>query len=51
MSHETEKVKEDLKKLCVAMIEMLDKLKEESLLSEEEYKEHTHFKKKFLQDK
>lgn len=51
MCHETEKVKEDLRKLCVIMIDMLNKLKEESLLSEEDYKKHTDLKKKFLRDK
>ncbi len=48
MDNNINKYENDIKKLCVHMICLLDKLKEMGLIDDEEYKKHVFEKKKFL---
>lgn len=43
-------VEDDLKLLCIQMIELLTKMKDSGILSEDEYQEHIRLKKMFIDD-
>ncbi|WP_156943730.1 hypothetical protein [Alkaliphilus transvaalensis] len=51
MEKRSEQIEVELKVLCIKMIDMLDKMREQGITSEEEYQRHVELKKKFLQDK
>jgi len=50
MEKRSEQIEVELKVLCIKMIDMLNKLKENGITSEDDYKKHVELKKKFLQD-
>ena len=40
---------EQLKEMCITMIKLLDKLRNEGKISDEEYNEHIRVKKQFIE--
>ncbi len=50
MSMKVFQIEEELKLLCIQMIEVLTKMKDHGILSEDQYQEHTRLKKMFLKD-
>lgn len=48
MDGDMEKCEDNLKDLCNNMIYLLNELKDEGLIQEEEYERHIYLKKKFL---
>ncbi len=49
MEKRSDQIEVELKVLCIKMIELLTKLKEKGITSEEEFEKHVALKKKFLQ--
>ncbi len=50
MSIKIFKIEDDLKLLCIQMIELLTKAKDSGLLSEAEYQDHIRLKQRFIED-
>ncbi|SHI84034.1 hypothetical protein SAMN02745975_00725 [Geosporobacter subterraneus DSM 17957] len=50
MSINTLSIENDLRLLCIQMIDLLTKMKENGIISEDEYQEHIRLKRMFIQD-
>jgi hypothetical protein len=48
MDENIEGIERKLRDLCIDVIDILNKLKEEGVIEEAEYQKHTHKKKDFL---